>query len=141
MKRYIILFIAFAVLGACGVKAQRPVTSNFDTVQGNETVYITVVDKSTSNRTLTLSALCTELGGTSDGTITLEGSVDGTNFVPLTDQAQLIKGYPNDSLTITDGAVTSFVILENRYYTYRLKVAGTASDTTLVQTTWLDKTK
>lgn len=110
-----------------------------DTVKSNETIYLTSWPVTGGYSTLTLQALCTQIGGTTDGTITLQGSVDGTSYVALTDATGLVKGYPNDSLTMTNGAVTSWVIEKTPYNYYRLKIAGTASDTTKVTAKYVYK--
>lgn len=132
MKK-LILFM-FLVVSALAVLAQkgRPVVFTGDTVQGNETIYITVYDDISSNTPLSITVLCSELGGETDGTMTLEGSVDGTNYVALTDVTGVLKGFPSDSLTMTDGAVQVWTIEKNFFDSYRVKVAGTASDTTLL---------
>lgn len=130
-----------AALGACKVHAQKVYDGNTDTVKGAETIYIEIVSGSNTNKTVTLNLLCTELGGTADGTITLEASGDGTNFVPITDVSEFLVSFPNDTLTITDGAVMQNVVLENRFYDYRYKVAGTSGDTTIVSTSYLPKSK
>ena len=130
MKKLFVIFLFAVISFTAG--AQKLVTLTADTVQGNETIYIASDEISDSWDHVTIQVLCTETGGTADGTVTLQGSVDGTNYVPLTDYSGIVKGYPNDSLTIADGAVTSWVINGVPYNYYRLKIAGTASDSTLI---------
>jgi len=134
------LMLAFVIV-AIAANAQKGKVLTFaavDTINGNETIYFTS-PKFTGNDVVLVQALCTEVGGTSDGTLTLEGSVDGTSFVPLTNETGVIKGYPNDSLTITDGAVTQWLVNTNAWYKLRIKAAGTASDSTLITSKYIRK--
>ena len=127
------LFLIFALLIAViSVNAQKLVTLTADTVQGAETIYISTSSISDAWDYVTIQALCTQVGGTTDGTMTLMGSVDGTSYVPLVDESGLIKGYPNDSLTMTNGAVQTWIIKGNPFNYYKAKIAGTSADTTLV---------
>lgn len=135
-KLLIVLFLSVAFLG---VKAQKLVTIDADSINGAETVYFTTDEITDGWQTCTIQALCTEVAGTTDGTMTLEGSVDGTSFVPLTDQSGLVKGYPKDSLTMTDAAVQVWIIEKTPFAYFRIKVAGTESDTTLITPYYLLK--
>lgn len=103
-----------------------------DTIQGAETVNFTAARLTGSYSSTVIQATCTELGGTSDGTLILKGSIDGTSYLTLTDENGIIKGYPNDTLTITDGATVQWVISETPYSYYQVQGAGTTGDTTLV---------
>lgn len=136
-----ILIIALLLVSFVGLQAQvgRVYSMTVDTVKSNETIYIATGQITGGYETLTIQALCTQIGGTTDGTLTLQGSVDGTSYVALTDATGFVKGYPNDSLTMTNGAVTSWVILDNPYNDYRLKIAGTASDTTKITAKYVYK--
>ena len=137
MKKYlVILFVAFTVFA----QAQKgsPVAITPDTVQGAETIYLET-EVFTQNWNLTIQALCTEIGGTSDGTIRLEQSVDGTSWEDFIDEVGLLKSYPSDTLTITDGAVGVWIIQRTLGYKYRLAIAGTASDTTLITPKYIRK--
>lgn len=140
MKKLVILFtliFAFTVFA----NAQRVYTATADTLQGDETVNLGVVNSSSSSGTLLLQALCTQLGGTSDGTLLLQGSADGTSYVTITETANLFNFFPNDTLTITNGAVMQCIITNSPYKYYRWQGAGTASDTTLITPKYLPKLK
>lgn len=138
MKR--ILFIIAIILFSFASQAQKgePVVITAANVEGNETVYFEV-DAFTKNYTLVIQALCTEVAGTSDGTITLQSSTDGVSWSGVVDEVGKVKGYPSDSLTITDGAIGKWVLHETPDYKYRLKVEGTASDTTLISPCYIRK--
>ena len=139
MKKLMII-LSFALIGFVSFAQKgRPVTfATADTLNGNETVYFTS-PVFTGYETILVQALCTQVGGTSDGTLTLQGSVDGTSWVALTDETGRLKGYPNDSLTITNGAVTQWLITDNPFFKLRIKGAGTASDSTLITTKYIRK--
>lgn len=132
MKKLVfILFMAVLSVTAFAQKG-APLTFTGDTVQGAETIYVTVATGIGTSTPVGIQALCTQLGGTTDGTLSLQGSVDGTNFVAVTDQQGLVKGYPNDSLTMTNGASQVWLIEKSLFTAYRLKVEGTSADTTLI---------
>jgi hypothetical protein len=91
---------------------------------------------------LSIQTVATEVGGTSDGTITLQVSNDGSNFVTVTD-AILIGAHDDgitfvsDSIhTVTDGSVWALSVKEPSWYIYRLVCAGTVNDTTSVEVSW-----
>jgi hypothetical protein len=124
----LVLILGFMFLSLVGF-SQR--LAPIDTLQGNETVNFSNLLNATA-----IQAVCTELGGTSDGTLRLQASLDGTNFNFVTETAGVYEFYPNDTLTITDGAVW-LVNLENSPFPYhRIVGAGTASDTTEVTITY-----
>ena len=112
--------------------------SEADSSKGAETDYQYIPNAGgfTSQYDLTIQVLATQLGGTSDGTISLEGSVDGTSYAAIDNT---VFTATDDSLTITNGAVWVVNIPITRHYKYRLKIAGTASDTTLLTTKYLYK--
>lgn len=131
MKRIVLIIaMTFAVLGAAN--AQKVIAGTPDTLQGAETVTFSNITSTSSKGTLAIQALCTQLGGTSDGTLVLQGSVDGLSFTTLTETTGKFNFYPSDTLTITDGAVMEAVITNSPFKYYRWKGTGTASDTTLI---------
>ena len=123
------LFILFSVFFTINVNAQSVIT---DTLQGNETVNFEGMRGASQ-----FQALCTQLGGTSDGTLLLQGSVNGSNYVTISTTSGLLTFFPNDTLTITDGAVWLIDIKDNPFRYYRVVGAGTSSDTTLITITWV----
>lgn len=140
MKKLILLLVASFALVAFA-NAQRVFSLTGDTVNGNETIYVdAVLESSTSSGTLTLQAAFSEIGGTSDGSAYLQGSLDGSSYVDILETTGLFHFYPNDTLTITNGAVMQAVVLNSPFIEYRWKVVGTASDSTFVtpKFTWKD---
>ena len=132
------MVLSVVAMGAIAQKGKPLTFATSDTIQGAETIYL-VSPKFTGDDVIMIQALCTETGGTADGTLTLDVSVDGTSYVPFTDATGIMKGYPNDSLTITDGAVTSWIVQVNAGYKYRIKGAGTTGDSTLISATYIRK--
>lgn len=127
-------FVAFA-------NAQSVYSATGDTLQGAETVTLGVVVSTSSSGTLAIQALCTELGGTSDGTLRLQGSVDGTSYNFITSIDGKFDFYPNDTLTITDGAVIQCLITNSPFNYYRWSGSGTSGDTTLITPIYSPKLK
>jgi hypothetical protein len=111
---------------AASVHGQRTIT---DTLQGAETVNFSAMAG-----LKTAQVTFTQLGGTSDGTMNLQASNDGTSYasVVATDQIRFVG---NDTLTITAASVW-LVSNEEQYPYYRFTGTGTASDTTLVTIKW-----
>jgi len=129
------------VIAAIAANAQRNsvISLTVDTLQGAETVNFDQITFNAGYQSLVIQALCTELGGTADGNLWLNASVDGTSWVTVSDAAGLIKGFPNDTLTITDGAVWDVVIQDVPFKYYKVVGNGTASDTTKVTIKYIYK--
>lgn len=131
MKRLITL-LAVMMLGIASM-AQIGVVKTFDTdtIQGNEYVTFGPVTITGTYESLVIQALCTQLGGTSDGTLILQASVDGTSYNTVT-ESNFADFYPNDTLTITNKAIWSAVLKGAPYKYYKVYGDGTPSDTTKV---------
>jgi len=137
-----LLFIFALLLVVATSYAQRkglPITvtaSEADTSNGAETDYITIpnIGGFSSETDLSIQILCANLGGTSEGTITLEKSQDGTTYVPMNTTVDSYLICANDSATITDAAKFIFTIPRTYDYKYRLKITGASGDSTLFTT-------
>lgn len=138
MKNLIFILIAFC-LSMINVEAQglniglptRITASEADTNKNGETDYWRIPNSGGFKKSvdLTFQTLCTDAyGGTSDGAITIEGSTDGTNYVPITDE--VYTDVSDDSLTIVGAAVLEINIPKTHHYVYRVKIVGTSGDTT-----------
>ena len=131
-----ILFI-LAMLVSFGVYAQRTITT--DTLMKVETINFASMDDASL-----VVVKCTQVGGTSDGTLTLYGSIDGTNWTFLnyvggtlgvaSPQAS-ITGNDLNQITITSGLIASWEILD-KYPYHRITAVGTENDTTAIAVTW-----
>lgn len=133
MKKLIFLSIMFAL--TLGVTAQngqlKAPTTPFDTLIGAETVYFPIVTVTGDYLNLGITALFTEIGGTSDGTVQLQYSA-GTNYETVLQTSELFEFVSNDTTTITDAGMFNVIIRNPPVGSYRLKGVGTASDTTLI---------
>ncbi len=128
MKTFIFTLV-FSLATLMGFSQRLSSAVTVDTV---ETLYT-----ETLSGVKAIQLVCTELGGTSDGVIRIQGSVDGTNWVNLTSVPGVYDFFPNDTLTITDGANLLFRVNDNNSIPFfRASVTGTASDTTRVAVIW-----
>lgn len=120
-----------------------------DDVEGDEVVNFDTEEITGTYQTITFQALMTEIGGTTDGTITLYGSVDGTsysfiNFVNTSlgtaSPKASITGNDLNQLTMTDGLVGSWILHAGSPYNYyRIAADGTVGDTTRVTVKYVIK--
>jgi hypothetical protein len=138
MKKYILMLMLVVVAIAVSAQKGRVIDLPTGTITDAGTTYV-VLPAFTSDDPVTIQASFTQLTGTAAGTATLEGSVDGTNYIALTDYATFLKGYPAASLTITDGSTTSWVVQTNGYYKYRVKSVGTGTQSTEVDVSYIRK--
>ncbi len=140
MKR-LLLIIAIVAM-TIGVSAQKGKTFSLavDTLQGAETVSFATMEF-TNNQNFIVQALCAELGGTSDGTLAVYGSVDNTSFsfingvgadVITASPKASITGADLNQITITDALIASWAISDSPYRYYKIVGVGTSGDTTKV---------
>jgi len=153
MKKLVLIFSL--ILFAFGAMAQKNTVISItpDTLNGAETVYFETETFNYSWDYLTIQAACDNIGGTSAGTLSLEASVDGTDWVPFTQGLNdsafvglapgILYGYATtgitDSLTITDNANITWIIKDAPFYNYRIKGVGEASDSTLITAKYIYK--
>lgn len=98
-----------------------------------------------------ITAKCTQLGGTSDGTMTVYGSLDGTNYsflnfvgsgnalLGVASPKASITGADLNQITITDGLQASWVVYKAPFKYYRLRATGTDNDETKVEVNFMWK--
>ena len=142
MKKLFILFAFVLVTTLTFAQSRNNInTVTVDTIQGAETVNFAVTELRSNYDVISITALCTELGGTSDGTLTLYGSFDNTNFVFINgadggavtaSPKASVTGTDINQLTITDGLVANWVVDKNPYRYYRIAGVGTTGDTTQI---------
>lgn len=134
------LVFLIAAIGANAQRTGRVISLDADTLQGAETVSFETFTATGSYNSISFEAVCTELGGTSDGTLTLYGSNDGDNWVFINGVGGLVIASPKASntgtdlnqLTVTDALVASWVVDGAPFGEYKIVGEGTAGDTTLV---------
>lgn len=126
---------------AVSAQKEKVLSITADTLIGAETLTFDIPINFTGNNTLVIQALCTQAGGTSDGTLAVYGSLDGTSYsfingvgakvITASPQAS-ITGTDLNQITITNGLVASWVINETDYKKFRITGVGTSGDSTIV---------
>jgi len=131
----IFLALILVVIVSITTNAQRTIS---DTIQGVETVNFDAM-----NGVNEFSILATQLGGTSEGNVTIEGSTDGDTWTILQPTEGLIYFYPSDTgqLTgytwaLTDGESLQVYISEDIANYIRASSTGGSGDTTLITIKW-----
>lgn len=135
MKKIIFLFAMVLLIGFT-VNAQRTITVTLNDT-GTEV-------SSTMQDPIEIQVLATQVGGTSDGIATLQGSVDGTTWQNIQPTAGTYLYFPDDTADLTgytwdisDGA-SILIGLEKRPVTfYRISADGTSGDTTTLTIKWI----
>lgn len=131
MKKLILLSFLLCAISLIGYSQSPGVVKSFalktltNTTAATEDFTLTG-----SYKSLTIQVLCTNLTGTSAGIVTIDGSVDGVNYLALTDTDCLFKGFTNDTLTIANGAIGQWVMVGTPLKHYRIKYAPSGSHTT-----------
>ncbi|MFA5572134.1 MAG: hypothetical protein WDA42_03425 [Candidatus Bathyarchaeia archaeon] len=132
--RKILLLIAVMAIGMMATAQIGAVkTLTIATLDTAEVKYSSIATVSGSYNAITFQALCTEIGGQSDGKLNLEASVDGLTYKPVIEKAGAIVGNPvADSLIVEDGAVWQVTLYNAPFKYYRIAGTGTDNDTTAV---------
>lgn len=97
-----------------------PYSAVSDTTTNTATSYVTLPVQNWYN-TVTIQSVVTEISGVTAGTVTLQGSIDGTNFVTVNSSYADVTSY-----SPTDVATSSklFVVTGSPYRYYRLSYTG-----------------
>ena len=125
--------LAFVVLGMAASAQIGAVKSiSIDSLKATAAVTSSVVQVTGAYNAITFQALCTETDGStsSSGTLILQGSVDGLSYKTLS--SDVGWAIPNDTLTISDGAIWQFSVTNAALKYYKVIGATSASDTVLV---------
>jgi hypothetical protein len=94
------------------------------------TVYSSPVDSTSSKGTLLIQALFENVSGTTAGTATFEGSVDGVSYKTISTVAGKFDFYASDTETISNGSVMQVAITASPFLFYRFKVVGSGTQET-----------
>lgn len=127
------LIVAFmaAIIGLSFEAKGQTVVSKSASMDG---VTVANVDISNSGlySSLAIDVVASEVGGTSDGTIVLQGGNSLSSLSTLTDSdfGGSISWLSNDTLTVVDGAKWLIKIQDPAFRYYRLVATGTSGDTT-----------
>jgi len=111
------------------------ISGTSDTATNSGTSYVTTRVRGWYN-TISIQAVATKISGTAAGTVTLQGSLDGTNFVTVpTNYLYDVTGqepYKVDgtaTLTVTDVTTSTkiFTVIGSPFQYYRLSHTGTGT--------------
>lgn len=139
MKK-LLLLLAFAVVAMAASAQVGSVKSvTFADLEDATADTSSVVSVTSSYNAITFQALCTESDGStsSSGTIILQGSVDGISYLTLSEDVGW--AIPNDTLTISEGAIWQFSVTDAALKYYRAIGVTSASDTVTVTLKYLLK--
>jgi hypothetical protein len=132
MRKLAILFVIIgAFLSTQSFGQAQVIKQVSDTVQSDETIYLTAYTSGAYQSAL-FDLECTQVGGTSDGTITLEGAIDDNWYTVDPSYSSVNSTESGGTLTITDGATWMNEVTFPAFSKYRFKIEGTADDTTSV---------
>ena len=141
MKKLIFLFAIVLI----GITANAQLKNRWQTITSQTSVgtgaiyFVLPITNFNLDNEFSIGGSCVQVGGISDGKITLEGSLDGTtnSWVPITNNVFTdMYVYPNDTLTVTSGAEFFFYV-PTKFPRYRVKFIGTAGDTTSLAPSWI----
>jgi len=145
----LLIMAAFMVAFSAPVNGQKGVLKTLatDTVKGTETITLTPIQLNGTYQSLSISVLCTDLGGTPDGYITLLASNDATNYFAIngyhgsvwSSPANLVRDTIRSTMTIYPAAVLNWVVNAPPWRYYKLSATGTAGDTTGLTITYVYK--
>jgi len=143
MKKIFILILCVSF--ALAANAQKRLYNNLqtqvvDTLKGAETVYFASTVKIAKGVILTMQVLSAEIGGTSDFTAFVQGSVDGTTWERITwksdnsiyfnatDSADVAR-QGSEFTTVPDAQGLSVTFTSAPYPYFRWGATGTSNDT------------
>lgn len=139
MKKIILLFgvMLLALFSFAQTGVVKEIT--LDTLDNTNPKTSQVITAGGSYNSIAIVAKCTQLGGTSDGSLVLKASVDGTSYQTVTSAAGIAKFFSTDTHTIASGSIWNVVIQGSPWKYYKIIGTGTANDTTLVTIKYIIK--
>lgn len=124
---------SFAQIGAKG----KPVYLDIDTLKGQDTIYIALPEL-TGYYSLSWELYFEEVGGTSDGIGILQAAND-TIYATINTVEGAVTTIPNDTITISNGLLQTYWLYGTPGNNFRVKLIGTAGDTTRVISNYIRK--
>ena len=103
------------------------------------TIYSEAIRSTSSQGTVMMQASFANLTGTTGATVTVEGSLDGINYLKITTVAGKYDFYTSDTVTAVDASVMQGAITSAPHGFYRFKVVGTGTQTTTCSFSYLPK--
>lgn len=137
-----ILILSLLLLSVCtfGQQRIRQITDQVEGVTVLQTGSASpIVVSGNSPAALSFDVLCTEVDGTSEGTLVLQGrnSSNATwQTLTSTDFGNQISFGTNDTLTIADAAAWKISIPNATFYEYQFLSSGGSGDTTQLDIWW-----
>ena len=131
MKKFL-LILAVLIVGmtASAQTFNQATVWTVDTLTNTETAYLTLPKVTRSVESMSGLVLAENITGTSAGTILLQGSLDGTTYVTLTDVTGHVSIAVNDTTTIADNATFGWNVWEPAFLYYRMALVQTGTSTT-----------
>ncbi len=131
MKKFIILLAVLVVgMAASAQTFNKATVWTVDTLTNTETAYLTLPIVTRSVESMSGLVLAENITGTSAGTILLQGSLDGTTYVTLTDVTGYVSIAVNDTTTIADNATFGWNVWKPAFLYYRMALVQTGTSTT-----------
>ena len=124
---------SYAQIGPKG----KPVYLDIDTLKGADTIYIELPEL-TGFYSLSWELYFEEVGGISDGTGILQAAND-TLYGTINSVEGTIEAIPNDTITISNGLLTTYWLYGTPGNNYRVQLIGTAGDTTRIISNYIRK--
>jgi len=131
MKKFL-LILAVLIVGmtASAQTFNQATVWTVDTLTNTETAYLTLPKVTRSVESMSGLVLAENITGTSAGTILLQGSLDGTTYVTLTDVTGHVSIAVNDTTTIADNATFGWNVWQPAFLYYRMALVQTGTSTT-----------
>lgn len=123
MKKILLVLVLFTV--SYSIKAQTLMTGSADTVTNTatKTNYLQLKE---SFGTVTIQTTVTKISGTVAGTITLKGSLDGTNYATI-DTLACVTNKNTFATTNVASQSTAFIVDHSPYLYYMVSYTGSGT--------------
>lgn len=129
MKKFLFALVAFALSATISLTAQTSsattMTGSGDTITNAGTDAVTLQVKG-EYKTISIQCKIVKISGTVAGTVTLQGSVDGTNYETV-DTLAMISDFVTYTATNVATQTKTFIIENNPYLYYRLSYTGSGT--------------
>lgn len=77
-----------------------------------------------------IQILCTQVSGTTEGTLRLQASLDGVSWTDITSDPEVAVFYPNDTITMVDGLNALIKVRDKTFPYWRASATGGTGDNT-----------
>ena len=139
MKKFLFMLVFAFVALAASAQVGNIRTTATKTLVNAATVTSDVIQVTGQYNALTIQTVYTQVGATTSGTATVQGSVDGVSYITLTDVAGLVKGWPAVTAAIANGYIYDVVIQDVPFRYYKVVTVGAGTQTTTVATKYILK--